>query len=59
MCNPNYLANAIENVLTMDLPDHLISLAISDQAKLYAGFDCDSGIFDDSLVADFSTQPYL
>lgn len=43
MCNPNYLANAIETVLTLDLPEHLIPLAISDLAKFNAGFDCDSG----------------
>ncbi len=43
MCNPNYLVNAIETVLTLDLPDHLISNAIADQANLYAGFDCESG----------------
>lgn len=58
MCNPNYLANAIENVLMMDLPDHLIAVAISDQAKLNAGFDCDSGILHDWLEADFSIQAY-
>lgn len=56
MCNPNYLANAIENVLMMDLPDHLIPLAISDQAKLYAGFDCYSGITHDWLNTDFGIQ---
>jgi hypothetical protein len=43
MCNSNYLVNAIETVLTLDLPDHLIPNAITDQANLYAGFDCESG----------------
>jgi hypothetical protein len=41
MCNPNYLANAVETVLSLDLPDHLISFAIADQAKLLAGFDAE------------------
>lgn len=58
MCNPNYLANAIETVLIMDLPDHLIAVAISDQAKLNGGFDCDSGILHDWLGTDFSIQPF-
>ncbi|MDP3005299.1 hypothetical protein [Methylotenera sp.] len=44
MCNPNYLANAIETVLTLDLPDHLLSIAIADQANLNAGFDCEQGL---------------
>lgn len=58
MCNPNYLANAIENVLMMDVPDHLFTIAISDQAKLYAGIECDSGVFNDWLATDFSIQPF-
>lgn len=47
MCNPNYLANAIDTVLNLDIPDHLIPIAIADQANLYAGFDCDSGFSQD------------
>ncbi len=44
MCNPNYLRSAIENALALDLPDHLVPLAIADYAKLNAGFDCESDI---------------
>jgi hypothetical protein len=42
MCNPAYINIAIDHVLSMDIPDHLIPLAIADQAKLIAGFDCES-----------------
>ncbi len=59
MCNPNYLVNAINTVLTKDLPDHLISIAISDQAKLSAGLDCDSDLSQDLLdTGIFSIQPF-
>lgn len=58
MCNPNYLANAIETVLTLDLPEHLIPLAISDQAKLNAGFDCDSTFAHDWSDDIFGFQPF-
>ncbi len=46
MCNPNYLSMAIENVLSLDIPDHLIPVAIADQAKLLGQIDCETG-FDD------------
>jgi hypothetical protein len=44
MCNPNYLRDAIDAVVLMDVPEHLISMAIADHAKLNAGFDCESDI---------------
>jgi len=47
MCNPNYLNMAIENVLSLDIPDHLIAVAIADQAKLLGQIDCDTGFDDD------------
>lgn len=43
MCNPNYLSNAINVAIDLDLPDHLLPIAIADQANLFAGFDCDAG----------------
>ncbi|MBA4055385.1 MAG: hypothetical protein C0490_11785 [Marivirga sp.] len=57
MCNPNYLADAIDTVLAMDLPDHLISIAICDQAKLNAGFDCDSNLHQDCSDEIFGFNP--
>lgn len=56
MCNPNYLTDAIETVLSLDIPDHLISIVIADQAKLNAGFDCEAGILQDWFNTDFSIQ---
>lgn len=53
MCNPNYLANAIETVLNLNIPDHLIPNAIADQANLFAGLDCDSG-----FTTDWSDETY-
>lgn len=47
MCNPAYLNLAIEHVLSLDIPDHLIPLAIADQAKLLGQINCDSGFDDD------------
>ncbi len=43
MCNPNYLRDAIQNALSFDIPDHLIGVAIADQAKLLGQMDCESG----------------
>lgn len=51
MCNPNYIHIAIEQVLSMDIPDHLIPMAIADQAKLIGQIDCDSVINDDWLLS--------
>jgi hypothetical protein len=40
MCtNLNYLADALDIVLAWNLPDHLLSSAIADQANLMAGID--------------------
>ena len=39
--NQNYLLDAIETVLSWDIADELIPLAINDQAKLLAGFDAE------------------
>ena len=47
MCNPNYLSMAIENVLSLDIPDHLIPVAIADQVKLIGQIDGDTGFDDD------------
>ncbi|WP_156376464.1 MULTISPECIES: hypothetical protein [unclassified Methylophilus] len=40
MCinHPNYL-EALETVLSWDIPDEAIPLAVADQAKLMSGFD--------------------
>lgn len=51
MCNPNYLNAAIERVLSLDIPDHLITSAIADQAKLLGQIDCDSGYDEDWAFA--------
>jgi len=55
MCNPNYVNLAIEHVLLMDLPDHLIPLAIADQAKLLGQIDSESGfdVYGDTTVDEF------
>ena len=47
MCNPNYLNMAIENVLSLDIPDHLIPVAIADQVKLLGQIDCETRFDDD------------
>lgn len=49
MCNPNYLNIAIEHALSLDIPDHLIPVAIADQAKLLGQIDCETG-FDDGWI---------
>ena len=36
-----YLINAIETVLSWDISEELLPLAINDQAKLMAGFDAE------------------
>lgn len=41
MTTQNYLLNAIETVLSWDIAEDLIPLAINDQAKLMAGFDAE------------------
>ena len=43
MCihNQNYLLDAIDTVLSWELPDELFSIAVNDQAKLLAGFDAE------------------
>lgn len=48
MCiaNQNYIIQAIDAVLTWDIPEDAISLAIADQAKLMAGFDCEQSYSD-------------
>lgn len=48
MNNLNYLINAIDTVLTWDLSEELIPLAIHDQAKLLAGFDAEA-LWDENL----------
>lgn len=47
MCNPNFINLAIEYVLSLDIPDHLIPIAIADQAKLLGQIECESGFDDD------------
>lgn len=42
MTTQNYLLNAIETVLSWDIAEDLIPLAINDQAKLMAGFDAET-----------------
>ena len=54
MCNPNYLNIAIETVLSLDIPDHLIPYAIADQARFHGQIDCETGFNDDWAI---STQP--
>ena len=51
MCNPNYLRDAIDVVLSMELPEHLLPFAIADQANLLAGFDCESGYDAEWMLA--------
>lgn len=41
MNNQNYLIDALETVLSWDIDDDLIPLAVIDQAKLMAGFDAE------------------
>ena len=45
MCNPNqnYLIDALDTVLTWNLPDESLPLALVNQAQLMAGFDADEG----------------
>ena len=42
MNNLNYLIDAMDTVLTWDLPEALIPLAINDQAKLLAGYEAET-----------------
>lgn len=42
MTTQNYLLNAIETVLSWDIAEDLIPLAINDQAKLMAGLDAET-----------------
>lgn len=48
MCiaNQNYIIQAIDAVLTWDIPEDAISSAVAEQAKLMAGFDCDQPYLD-------------
>lgn len=48
MCiaNQNYLIDALETVLTWDISDDAIPMAIADQAKLMSGMDCEQPYFD-------------
>lgn len=50
MCiaNQNYLIEAFNRVLDFNLPDHLIPLAVVDQAKLMVGFDCEATLDDEA-----------
>lgn len=43
MCIPNhnYLIDALETVLTWNLPDEALPIALIDQAKLMSGFDAE------------------
>lgn len=42
MNNQNYLIDALDTVLTWDIADDLIPLAVNDQVRLLAGFDAES-----------------
>ena len=42
----NYLLNAIDTVMTWDLAEDLVPLAINDQAKLMAGWDAEEIWFE-------------
>lgn len=44
----NYL-DALEVVLTWDIPEDAIPLAVADQAQLMAGFSCEQLYMDDRL----------
>lgn len=57
MCHPAYLNLAIEYALSLDIPDHLIPLAIADQAKLLGLIDCDSEFVDDWALGPESFNP--
>lgn len=48
MCiaNQNYIIQAIDAVLTWDIPEDAIPAAVADQAKLMAGFDCEQSYSD-------------
>lgn len=55
--NQNYLLDAIETVLDLDLPDALFSMAINDQAKLLAGFDAEE-IWAGDAMFNYSLGSY-
>jgi len=48
MYEQNYFIDALDIVLGWNLPDHLLPSALSNQANLLAGFDCDSAYEDES-----------
>ena len=50
MNNQNYLIDAINEVITWDLPDELFHVAISDQARLLAGFAAEDGWAEDVSI---------
>jgi hypothetical protein len=49
MCNPNFINLAIDHVLALDTPDHLIPVAIANQAKRLGQLDYECG-FDTDWV---------
>jgi len=52
MYNPNFINLAIEHVLLcLDIPDHLIPMAIADQAKLLGQIDCEAAFDDDWVLS--------
>lgn len=46
MNNQNYLIDALDTVLSWDIDDDLIPMAVIDQAKLMAGFDAEAPWLD-------------
>jgi hypothetical protein len=48
LINQNYL-EALEVILTWDIPDDAIPRAVADQAQLMAGFHCEQLYMDDRL----------
>lgn len=48
MCvaNQNYIIQAIDEVLSWDIPDDCIPMAVADQAKFMSGIDCDQAYLD-------------
>lgn len=41
MYNAHYFFDALETVLSWDLPEDLLPIAVGDQMKLLAGFDAE------------------
>lgn len=48
MCvaNQNYIIQAIDEVLSWDIPEDCLSVAVAEQAKLMSGIDCDQAYLD-------------